>query len=168
MKEKIKSLIRDVPNFPKSGITFRDITPLLKEGFNDAIDALESLYTKEEWSRIDYIAGIESRGFIFGAALAAKLKKGFIIIRKPGKLPGKTARISYGLEYGNDSIEMQYGEGNILIVDDVLATGGTLEAAANLSIQTQHKVAGFAVLINLTYLNNFEWQGIKVRHVVEY
>jgi len=167
-KESIKSLIRDVPDFPKSGIMFRDITPLLNKNFAGAVEGMAELLTAAEWKKVDVIAGIESRGFIFGAPLAVAKGKGFGIIRKPGKLPGKTARISYGLEYGRDSLEMQYGEGNMLIVDDVLATGGTLQAAANLAVQTGHKVVGFITLIDLKYLNDFEWNGIKARSVVAY
>lgn len=166
--EIIRSYIRDVPDFPKAGVMFRDITPLLREKFELAIEAIDNLFTEEEWSTVDAIAGIESRGFIFGAALAIRRKKGFLIIRKPGKLPGMTARISYGLEYGKDSLEMQYGSGRLVIVDDVLATGGTLAAAANLAVQTNHEVAGFGVLLNLSYLNDFQWNGLKARHVVNY
>lgn len=166
--ETIRSLIRDVPDFPKAGVMFRDITPLLREKFELAIEALDDLFTEDEWAKVDYVAGIESRGFIFGAALAVRRNKGFLIIRKPGKLPGMTARISYGLEYGKDSLEMQYGSGRVLIVDDVLATGGTLAAAANLAVQTNHEVVGFAMLMNLAYLNDFQWNGLKARHVVQY
>lgn len=166
--DTIRSLIRDVPDFPKPGVMFRDITPLLREKFELAIEAMDALFTDAEWDDIDLVAGIESRGFIFGAAMAIRRNKGFLIIRKPGKLPGMTARISYGLEYGKDSLEMQYGTGRVLIVDDVLATGGTLTAAANLTVQTNHEVAGFAMLMNLAYLNDFQWNGLKARHVVNY
>ncbi len=167
-KNKLKSIIRDVPDFPKHGINFKDITPVLRENFELAVEEMDKLLTSKEWDTIDALAGIESRGFIFGAALALHKKKGFIIIRKPGKLPGRTARMSYGLEYGRDSLEMQYGTGNILIVDDVLATGGTMQAAANLAVQTGHKVEGFITLIDLKYLNHFEWNGIKPRSVITY
>ncbi|MBN8532090.1 MAG: adenine phosphoribosyltransferase [Alphaproteobacteria bacterium] len=164
----LKAYIRDVPDFPKPGIMFRDISPLLREHFATAIQEMERLFTQEEWNNIDYVAGIESRGFILAAGLAARRHKGFIKIRKPGKLPGPKEKVDYGLEYGTDSLEMQYGKGRVLIADDVLATGGTLAAAAELTEKTGHSVVGFALLINLAYLNSFEWKGQKARTVVEY
>lgn len=164
----IKELIRDVPDFPKPGIVFRDISPLLRNHFPQVIQEMDTLFSDEEWNGVDYVAGIESRGFILAAALAGKREKGFAIIRKQGKLPAPTERVSYALEYGEDALEMQQGTGNVLLVDDVLATGGTLKAAAELTRRTGHRVAGFALLINLRYLNDFEWEGMPARSVVTY
>lgn len=164
----LKTYIQNVPDFPQPGVMFRDIAPLLREHFSKAVEAMADLYTEEEWKKIDYVAGIESRGFILAAGIAALKRKGVVIIRKPGKLPGKTAKVSYGLEYGRDALEMHYGKGSVLIVDDVLATGGTLKAAADLATETQHQVMGFALLLDLKYLNNFSWNGIKPRCVLTY
>jgi adenine phosphoribosyltransferase len=127
-----------------------------------------ALFTDAEWAGIDLIGGIESRGFILAAGLAAVKDKGFVKIRKSGKLPGKVVSERYGLEYGQDALEMHYGTGRMLIVDDVLATGGTLAAAANLAQQSGHSVMGFACLIDLTYLNNFAWNGLRPRVLVRY
>ncbi len=130
-----ESLIRDVPDFPKPGILFKDITPLLqsREGLNDVIQRLSE---QVDPSSYDIICGIESRGFIFGTALAHHVGKGFIPIRKPGKLPWKTASESYQLEYGTDTIEVHTdaveGANRVLMVDDLLATGGTMEAGLKL------------------------------------
>lgn len=164
----LKELIRDVPDFPIPGVMFRDISPLLRHKFPGVITAMDALFSEEEWAKADIVAGIESRGFILAAAVAGKRGKGFVKIRKPGKLPGPTERVSYGLEYGNDALEMQPGEGNMIIMDDVLATGGTLAAAAALASKTGHKVMGFGVLIDLKYLNKFSWNDLRARAVVEY
>jgi len=133
--EEVAKLIRDVPDFPKKGIVFKDITPLLGDGpaFARVIDAFAA---KLEGKGVNKIVGIESRGFIFGAALALKLGIGFVPVRKPGKLPYQTVRESYALEYGTDAIEMHRdavkpGE-KVALVDDLLATGGTLAACAKL------------------------------------
>lgn len=161
--------IDNVVDFPKPGILFRDISPLLKEHFNATIDALSDLYTTDEWNKIDKVAGIESRGFIFAAALAYKHQKGFVKVRKPGKLPNVHASIDYGLEYGKDSLHMQKGDGsNILILDDLIATGGSLQATCQLCEQVGYQIAGMACVINLTALNQFEYKGQKVRSIINY
>jgi adenine phosphoribosyltransferase len=135
----MKELIRTIPDYPKAGIQYRDITPLLKDpnGFRECIEQMATRYINQP---IDRIAALESRGFIFGSALSYKLKKGFIPIRKPGKLPGHKIGYDYDLEYGTDRIEIHTdaitpGE-KILLVDDLLATGGTAEAACHLISQT--------------------------------
>jgi adenine phosphoribosyltransferase len=155
----LKEKIRSIPDFPKPGILFRDITTLLKDAdaFQEVIEQLAARYAKLP---IDIIAGIESRGFIFGAALAARLKKGFIPIRKPGKLPAKTYSAEYSLEYGTDRIEMhadavQQGS-RVLLIDDLLATGGTMQAACRLVEQAGGTVAECAFMIELAFLNGKE------------
>ena len=165
---QLKNFIRDVPDFPKAGIVFRDISPLLKGHFPETITALASLLNDEAWDRVQVIAGIEARGFVLAAGLAAIKEKGFVKIRKPGKLPGPVCTASYSLEYGQDSLEMQYGSGELLIVDDVLATGGTLTAAANLATECGYHISGFLCLINLTYLNSFVWSNIQPQCLITY
>ena len=152
----LSAYIRNVPDFPKKGIGFKDITTLLKDkvAFNKAVDTLAGEFKKSD---INKIVGIESRGFIFGAALAYKWQKGFVPVRKPGKLPAETISESYELEYGMDSLEIHKdaivtGE-RILIVDDLLATGGTAHATANLVEKLGGHVSGLAFLIELTFLN---------------
>ena len=151
----LKSTIRSIPDFPKPGILFRDITTLLKDpaAFCFVIDELASRY---RGSRIDAIAGIESRGFIFGAALAAKLAAGFIPIRKPGKLPAPTVSAEYSLEYGTDKIEMHVDAVSpgmrVLVIDDLLATGGTMRAACELIEKTGGTVAECCFIIELAGL----------------
>ena len=160
--------IRDVPDFPQPGILFRDITPLLHQHFGATIDALDLLLEDGEWAEIDAIAGIESRGFILGAALAARRSKGFVLIRKKGKLPPPVVDVEYSLEYGTGVLEMQRGQGRLLVVDDVLATGGTLHAAAELSRLAGFEVTSLAVLIDLGFVPGFAWQGIPTRKVIDY
>ena len=169
---KIKSLIRDVPDFPKEGILFRDITTLIKnpEGLKIAVDTLYEIYKDE---KIDYVAGIESRGFIFGMPLAYKLGCGFIPVRKPNKLPCEVISEEYALEYGTDKIEihkdaLKAGD-RVLIVDDLLATGGTAAAAAKL-ISKLADVAGIAFVIELTDLNGREKlpHDVKVTSLAKY
>src|ERR1700683_2526980 len=121
-----KRHIVDVPDFPHPGILFRDITPLLRAHFNATLDVLEALFDEREWSQVDALAGIESRGFILAAGLAARRGKGFVPIRKQGKLPPPVVDMEYTLEYGTGILEMQRGAGRLLLVDDVLATGGTM------------------------------------------
>ena len=151
----IQSYIRDVPDFPKKGILFKDITPLLSSpaGLKEAIGGMAKMVDRKSF---DLVCGIESRGFIFGTALAHHLGKGFVPIRKPGKLPWKTASESYQLEYGTDRIEIhldacQPGQG-ILMVDDLLATGGTMEAALKLVRRIGGKPVACAFVIELGFL----------------
>jgi adenine phosphoribosyltransferase len=154
--DTLKAKIRHVPDFPKAGILFYDITTLLGDaaGFRLAVDSLVLPY---EEKGIDVVVGIESRGFILGAAVADRLGTGFVPIRKPGKLPAKTVRESFNLEYGSDAIEMHEdaiapGQ-RVLVVDDVLATGGTAAAAASLVRRTGGSLVGLAFLIELIALN---------------
>jgi adenine phosphoribosyltransferase len=170
--DHLKAKIRHVPDFPKPGILFYDITTLLcdPQGFRDTIDALAAPYMGED---IDQVVGIESRGFILGAAVAATLGCGFVPIRKPGKLPAATHRESYNLEYGSDALEIhQDACGNnqrILIVDDVLATGGTARAAIDLVKKAGGKVIGAAFLIELDFLKGRDkLAGEPVYSVLQY
>jgi adenine phosphoribosyltransferase len=155
----IKSLIREIPDFPKPGILFYDITTLLKDkvGFQQTIDGLIAPYAD---TGVDAVLGIEARGFIFAPAMACRLQTGFIPIRKPGKLPGARASVTYDLEYGTDTLEIHQDAvlpGNrILIVDDLLATGGTARAAARLVEQLGGIVVGFAFVVELTFLGGRE------------
>ena len=153
--DSIKSHIRDIPDFPKKGIIFKDITPVLNDPklFRKVVDIFTEKYQGE---KIQKVIGIESRGFIFGAVLAYQLNAGFCVVRKMGKLPYKTIKKSFDLEYGSDTLEMhedsiQPGE-RVLIVDDLLATGGTTEATIALVQQLQGHVAGLAFLIELSFL----------------
>jgi|SRR5271155_3687307 len=165
---ELKRAIRDVPDFPTAGILFRDIAPLLREHFAATMDALEALLSAEEWGQIDAVAGIESRGFILGAALAAKRGKGFVLVRKKGKLPPPVVDISYSLEYGSGVLEMQRGSGRVLLVDDVLATGGTLSASAALCERAGYQVRALAVLINLNIVPNYRWRDVPLHAAIEY
>ena len=152
----LKQHIRHVPDFPKPGILFYDITTLLRnaDGFAMTIDMLSAPYVGKG---IEVVVGIESRGFILGAAVAERIKAGFIPIRKPGKLPSKTLKESYALEYGMDSLEMHVDAiengHRVLIVDDVLATGGTAAAAAKMVRALGGDLQGLAFLIELQFLN---------------
>ncbi len=153
--DHLKAKIRHVPDFPKPGILFYDITTLLRDpaGLGELLDGLSAPFADQ---RIDLIVGIESRGFIFGAAMADRLGTGFVPMRKPGKLPGATLRQSYELEYGTDTLEVHddaIAPGQrVLVVDDLLATGGTARAAIDLIKQTGGEVAGAAFLVELTFL----------------
>jgi len=154
--DHLKAKIREIPDFPKPGILFYDITTLLcdAKGFRDTVDALAAPYMGED---IDQVIGIESRGFILGAAVANALGCGFVPIRKPGKLPSKTHKEHYNLEYGTDALEIHQDacadQQRILIVDDVLATGGTAKAAIELARKSGGKIIGVAFLIELDFLN---------------
>ena len=164
----LKRLIWDVPDFPKPGILFRDISPLLRSHFTETIAAMDALFTAAEWRAVDAVAGIESRGFILAAAMAAKRHKGFVPIRKQGKLPPPVVDVPYALEYGTGVLEMQRGEGTLFLVDDVLATGGTLAASATLAKRAGYDVAALGVLIDLKLVHDFQWEGMKARTVIEY
>ena len=157
--EPLKRLVRTVPDFPKPGILFYDITTLLKDrlGFATLIDALAAHYLEKD---IDLVLGIEARGFIFGPALAYRLNAGFVPVRKPRKLPAPTAKVSYDLEYGTDSLEIHMdaiepGQ-NVIIVDDLLATGGTMEATVKLVRQLGGRIAGLGFAIELDFLKGRE------------
>jgi adenine phosphoribosyltransferase len=168
----LKSRIRHVPDFPKPGILFYDVTTLLRdpEGFKLSIDTLSEPYGGQG---ISLVVGIESRGFILGAAVADRIGAGFVPVRKVGKLPSTKIRVSYDLEYGTDSLEMHsdaIDKGQkVLIVDDLLATGGTARAAVDLVRQLGGDVAGVAVLIELVALNGrSKLAGENVRAVLQY
>ena len=170
--EHLKTKIRHIPDFPKPGILFYDITTLLNDpqGFRDMIDALASPF---EARGVDQVVGIESRGFILGAAVANHLGAGFVPIRKPGKLPSKTHREDYALEYGTDGLEIHEDavrDGQrVLIVDDVLATGGTAKAAAGLVRRIGGSLVGLTFLIELNFLKGREkLSGEDVYSVLQY
>jgi adenine phosphoribosyltransferase len=165
---EIERAIRNVPDFPRPGILFRDIAPLLRDHFDATIRALDALLTEDEWSELDAVAGIESRGFILGAAMAARRGKGFVLVRKQGKLPPPVVEINYDLEYGSGTLEMQRGNGRLLLVDDVLATGGTLTGAANLCERAGYQLKYLAVLVDLGLLAGYSWRDLDVRTVIHY
>ena len=157
--EHCRALIRDVPNFPSPGIMFKDITPLLADprAFHIVLDSIAERYIGEH---IDAIVGIEARGFIFGGALAARLNASFVPARKPGKLPAITDKVSYRTEYSVSELEMHKDslleESRVIIVDDVLATGGTAKAAAELVRKQNAHVVGYAFVIELSFLGGRE------------
>jgi adenine phosphoribosyltransferase len=170
--EQLKARIRHVPDFPKPGILFYDITTLLRdaEGFQLAIGALATPFRD---TPIDLVVGIESRGFILGAAVADRLKAGFVPVRKVGKLPSKTVRVSYDLEYGTDSLEMHSDAiapgSRVLIVDDLLATGGTARATVDLVRQLGGEVQGVSVLVELAFLpGRARLDGVPLQVVLSY
>lgn len=168
----LKRLIRDVPNFPKPGIVFKDITPLLASPSGLAL-AVELLVQPFRGLRIDAVVGAESRGFIFGTAVANTLSTGFVPVRKPGKLPLATRRHEYDLEYGKDALEMHADalrpQQRILVVDDLLATGGTLAACCALAQAARTEIVAVAVLIELRDLGGRRVLGdVPVHSVVQY
>lgn len=170
--QQLKELIRSIPDFPKKGILFRDITTLLQNGpeFHQAIDTLAEHY---QGKKIDQIVAVESRGFIIASPLAYKLNAGIIPVRKKGKLPYKTVETTYELEYGTDTLEMHADAfqpgANILIVDDLLATGGTAKATIDLVEKLKGKVVGICFLIELTDLKGIEkLKGYEVLSIIKY
>ena len=170
--DHLKKLIREVPDFPKKGILFYDITTLLKDkvGFATLIDALSEHYLN---AQIDSVLAIEARGFIFGPALAYRLNAGFIPIRKPGKLPAETVKWSYELEYGIDTLEIhkdaiRRGQ-RVIIVDDLLATGGTANACVQLARSLGAEIAGLGFVVELDFLNGRKkFEGIEVFSLLHY
>jgi adenine phosphoribosyltransferase len=170
--DELKKYIREVPDFPKPGINFYDITTLLKdpEGLEMTIDAMTE---QCRGMQIDTVIGVESRGFIFGAPVAYQLGTGFVPVRKPKKLPHETASVSYELEYGTDSLEIHkdaVGQGHrVLIVDDLLATGGTAKAVVNLVESLGGKVAGVHFVIELNFLKGrSKFEGYDVKSLIRY
>ena len=164
----LKRFISDIPDFPRPGILFRDISPLLRGHFAAVVDVLDSLLSEAEWRDIDALAGIESRGFILGAALAQRRGKGFVLIRKQGKLPPPVVEIAYDLEYGSNVLEMQCGEGCVALVDDVLATGGTMTASADLCVRAGYSIAALLSLVDLHIVSDYRWRDQAVRAAVHY
>ena len=171
--EALKNLIRHVPDYPKPGILFYDITTLLKDrdGFRQAVDAVVEPYRS---ASVNLVVGIESRGFILGAAVADRLGVGFVPVRKPGKLPSQTVSASYELEYGADSLEMHHdavaNDEKVLIVDDLLATGGTAQATVSLlRQQSGAQIVGLSFLIELTDLDGrSKLEGEQVSAALQY
>jgi adenine phosphoribosyltransferase len=168
----LERYIRSIPDWPKKGILFRDITPLLADAdaLAEAVNVLSADFLN---AKIEYVAAVEARGFIFGALVAEKLGVGFVPIRKKGKLPFKTKRISYDLEYGADTLEVHCDAirrgANVLMVDDLLATGGTMAAACRLIEQIGGQIAGIAFLIELGELGGREKLGeYKIKTVITY
>jgi adenine phosphoribosyltransferase len=172
MMDAVRARIRDVPDFPQKGIVFKDITPVLADPrlFRTVIDALVAQWKGQ---RIDKVIGIESRGFIFAAPLAYAVGAGFAIVRKPGKLPWQTIREVYALEYGDSALELHVdaiGPGDrVLVVDDVLATGGTAEATGRLVARQGAELVGYSFLVELGFLNGARRLGReKVHALIQY
>ncbi|HKP47624.1 MAG TPA: adenine phosphoribosyltransferase [Pyrinomonadaceae bacterium] len=170
--DNLKELIREVPDFPKPGINFYDITTLLKhpDGLRQTVDALAAQY---EGAKVDTVIGVEARGFIFAPALAYHLGAGFVPVRKPKKLPAECASISYDLEYGQDTLEIHrdaVGNGHrVIIADDLLATGGTAKAVCNLVEQLGGTVAGLVFVVELEFLpGRQKLEGYDVRSLIKY
>lgn len=160
--------VRSVPDFPKPGIVFRDIAPLLRDYLPETISAMVNLLDAKLLADIQYFVGIDARGFIFAPAIAARTEKGFLMARKAGKAPPPQIQKQYSLEYGSATLEVAPGKGSIIIVDDVLATGGTMTATAELCTEAGYTVRGFLALIDLQFLNSFSWQGLQAQSLIQY
>jgi adenine phosphoribosyltransferase len=170
--EELKKIIRDIPNFPQEGIIFKDISTLLKDkaAFKKSIDLLARKFKKD---KIEYVVGVESRGFIFGAPLAYALGAGFVPVRKKGKLPYKTKSITYELEYGTDTLEIHEDairpKSRVLIVDDLLATGGTIKAVTDLLKGFKPKIVGVAFLVELKFLQGYKkLKDVPIYSIIQY
>ena len=158
-----KHLINEIPDWPKDGGSFKDIRPLLRSGeFKEVIKTLGEHF---DLDGVDYFVGIDSRGFIFASALAIMFDKGLVLVRKKGKLPPPVVRKQYSLEYGDDALEIAPGTGSVVIIDDVLATGGTLTATKELCNRAGYDVVDCGVLIDLKFLHNDD---INVKSVIVY
>lgn len=166
-KNDLKNLIRDIPDFPKPGILFRDISPLLRspEALHFVCEEFGKAHSLDQ---VDAFVGIESRGFILAGLLASHFRKGFIPLRKAGKLPPPVIAETYQLEYGTATLEMAPGSGRVMILDDVLATGGTLQASINICEKAGYQVEQIGVLINLTFLNTMKFKGQSIISIVNY
>lgn len=171
-KSELKKYIRDIPNFPKEGIVFKDMSTLLnnKDAFKKSVDLLAKQFRNE---KIDFVVGVEARGFIFGATLAYKLHAGFVPVRKKGKLPYKTRSVTYQLEYGTDTLEIHedavHPGSRVLVVDDLLATGGTVKAVTELMKEQQATIVGLAFLVELRFLKGKEkLKDFPVYSVIKY
>lgn len=171
LSERLKDTIRDIPDFPKPGIVFKDIAPILQDVA--LMKAITHRFTEGAAGKVDVVVGMESRGFIFGAPLAMSLNAAFVPARKPGKLPYKTIGVEYALEYGTNRLEMHTdairpGQ-RVLIVDDLLATGGTAKATVELVQQLKGEVIGCCFVIELGFLNGAaELQGLPIQSLVRY
>ncbi len=168
----LKKHIRDIPNFPQEGIIFKDISTLIKnkDAFKKSIDVLAKKFKDE---RVEYVVGVEARGFIFGAALAYKLGAGFVPVRKKGKLPYKTKSVTYQLEYGTDTLEIHEDafkpNARVLVIDDLLATGGTVKAVTDLIQAQKAKIVGVAFLVELKFLNGKDrLKNLPIYSIIQY
>lgn len=166
----LEKYIRAVPDFPVPGVVFRDITPLLENHFIETINAMASLFDENEIAETDAFAGVDARGFIFAAGLARHFGKNFKMIRKAGKIPPPFSEITYSTEYSSAGLQVSHGKGSLIIIDDVLATGGTLTAAADLCREAGFTVKALAALIDLPFLREQEycWNGLKPRCLITY
>ncbi|MFA7276523.1 MAG: adenine phosphoribosyltransferase [Pseudobdellovibrionaceae bacterium] len=166
---RLESQIELTPDFPEDGVLFRNISPLLERDFTLVTDVLgKILAINHDLDEIDMFGGLDARGFILAGALSQKFNKGMLMIRKDGKLPPPVHTESFDTEYAPRRIALQSGEGRVFVVDDVLATGGTLKAAGNLCEKAGYNVAGFMTLIDLAFLNDFRWNGHKCLSALRY
>ncbi len=169
---ELKKHIRDIPDFPQEGIIFKDISTLIKnkDAFKKSIDVLAKQFREK---KVEYVVGVEARGFIFGAALAYKMGAGFIPVRKKGKLPYKTKSVTYQLEYGSDTLEIHEDavprNARVLIVDDLLATGGTVKAVTDLLLSQHAKIVGVAFLVELKFLKGKDrLKNLPIYSIIQY